>query len=403
MFMSKPNPSFTHDCAAEMLRCDYRGVLSGSVARFTSCASCVEIQSALADSCRSLFGLSTVLLYLPGPLPGTYSPVDRTPQHRDFPASSGLLSYFLDRNRVWNTAGWEYQPEKQEQVFVRSIGAVLVVPLIFGGKVAGLTFLGPAVKARIFTLEEIDLMRIIAALAAPVLENLKLCHELSEMRQVAGMSNIKSFMVHDIKNLAQSLSLLVDNAKENIANPSFQRDFIFSLERTARSMKELSHRLRDVTGASDRRELVDLRLLSKTVIREFRKTQPRASIVLRGDAVFCLLDEEEFRKVLVNIIQNAVEAVDNNGLIMVETGRRRGQAFISIADSGCGMTTDYIRDELFRPFRSTKKTGMGIGLYQCRQIVESLGGSIMAESESGRGSTFTVYLPAADRNPVTMR
>lgn len=384
----------------EMARRDSRSVLSGLAARFASCACRADIQSALAESCRSLFGCLTAPLYVPGPL-GTYSPVARDLQQRDFPASPALLSYFLRGNRVWHPGDREYKPDEEERDFVSAFGIVLVVPLIFRGKVAGLAFLGPGLKTRVFTPAQTDLVSIIAALAASALANLKLSDELSEMRQLEGMARISSFMVHDLKNLAQSLSLLVDNAEENITNVLYQRDFITSLRQTARSMKELSHRVRDVTGASSRKQLMDLRFLCKTVIGEFRKSRPRAGIVLRGEAVFCLLEGEEFRKVLVNILQNALDAVGDKGLILVETGMRKGQAWVSIADSGCGMDPDFIRDELFRPFRTTKKTGMGIGLYQCRQIVESLGGVITAASESGRGSTFSIYLPASDPHPVS--
>jgi len=64
-----------------------------------------------------------------------------------------------------------------------------------------------------------------------------------------------------------------------------------------------------------------------------------------------------------------------------------------VADNGCGMSQDFLNRSLFRPFQSTKKTGVGIGMFQSKMIVEAHGGRIEVESEQGKGSTFRVLLP----------
>ncbi len=107
------------------------------------------------------------------------------------------------------------------------------------------------------------------------------------------------------------------------------------------------------------------------------------------------MDGPEIRKVILNLVQNGLDATGDKGVVTVETGRNNGHAYFSVSDTGSGMTRDFIENDLFKPFRSTKAKGLGIGLYQCKQIVDAQRGIIEVKSEVGKGSVFTVYLPAA--------
>jgi hypothetical protein len=106
-----------------------------------------------------------------------------------------------------------------------------------------------------------------------------------------------------------------------------------------------------------------------------------------------MIDPEQVQKVLTNLLLNANEAVENGGEIRITTGQKDGWTIISVSDNGCGMSKEFIERSLFRPFKSTKKQGMGIGLFQSKTIVEAHQGRIEVESEEGRGTTFRVYLP----------
>ena len=98
-------------------------------------------------------------------------------------------------------------------------------------------------------------------------------------------------------------------------------------------------------------------------------------------------------KVVLNLVLNALEASEDAAAVRVETGVTDGQAFIRVHDTGAGMSADFMQNHLFRPFHTTKKQGLGIGLYQCGQIVEAHGGKMAVASREGEGSTFTVTLP----------
>ena len=105
------------------------------------------------------------------------------------------------------------------------------------------------------------------------------------------------------------------------------------------------------------------------------------------------MDALELRKVVLNLLINACEAVGDAGKVRVTTARRDAEAVLSVEDNGCGMSPAFVQGHLFKPFRTTKEKGLGIGLYQCRQIVEAHGGRIEVESREGAGTVFTVVVP----------
>ena len=110
-----------------------------------------------------------------------------------------------------------------------------------------------------------------------------------------------------------------------------------------------------------------------------------------------MLDPEQMLKVVTNLVLNATEAVAGRGQVRVETNPRDGWTVLAVADNGCGMSAEFINRSLFRPFQTTKKSGLGIGMFQSRMIVEAHGGRIEVESEVGKGTVFRVWLPLQRR------
>jgi signal transduction histidine kinase len=105
------------------------------------------------------------------------------------------------------------------------------------------------------------------------------------------------------------------------------------------------------------------------------------------------VDPEQVRSVLHNLVLNAIEAIPGEGTILVETFQENGTALLAVSDTGKGMTQDFLHRRLFRPFQTTKPRGLGIGLYQCRHIVQRFGGTLTAESQEGEGTRMLVRLP----------
>jgi signal transduction histidine kinase len=112
------------------------------------------------------------------------------------------------------------------------------------------------------------------------------------------------------------------------------------------------------------------------------------------------------RRVVENLITNAVDAMDGKGTLVIRTRSERAGGngssvfHLTVTDTGPGMDEVFIRERLFRPFASTKKRGLGLGLYQCRSIIDAHGGEIQVESRPGRGTTFRVVLQGAPAAPA---
>jgi putative PEP-CTERM system histidine kinase len=202
-------------------------------------------------------------------------------------------------------------------------------------------------------------------------------------------------VLHDIKNAVAALSLLARNAASHLTDPEFQGDAIATLSRTVERIQRLLGKLAaaDTEAAPTRREPIDLRQLIIEAtsplaidrrVRLVRRLRPVAPVYGDRDALL---------RVVENLTTNAAEAVDRDGTVTVTLAQERGHAVISVSDTGRGIPAEYREHYLFSPFRSTKKGGWGIGLYQTKQAVERQDGEIVVESTEGRGATFTVRLP----------
>lgn len=269
-------------------------------------------------------------------------------------------------------------------------GIIFLVPLLSTGILEGVVALGRPIDAKErYLYEDFDLMKTMGRQASSALRNLRLADELLQAKELEVMGKVSAFILHDLKNLVYTLSLTVENAQDHLGDPEFQGDMLATLSNTVGRMKVLISKLSNLPDRlSLKRELFDLLQL----VSEARSLiAGGGEIAVEGGAVSAWVDREEMQKVVLNLIVNALEATEGNGPVTVTVGEGSGP-FFRVADRGCGIAEDFLRTDLFTPFRSTKKKGLGIGLYQCRQIVEAHGGWIEVESVLGEGTTFTVWL-----------
>jgi len=110
-----------------------------------------------------------------------------------------------------------------------------------------------------------------------------------------------------------------------------------------------------------------------------------------------LFDPDQMLKVATNLIINAREAVSQSGKVQIQTSQNNGWVILAVSDDGCGMTQEFVDRSLFRAFQTTKKNGLGIGMFQSRMIVEAHKGRIEVESQPGKGATFRVFLPLKNK------
>ncbi len=269
------------------------------------------------------------------------------------------------------------------------------VPLRATGKLIGIMTLGKRVMDQPLSFEDYELLRTMGDQSAAALLNLKLSEKLCQTKELEAFQVMSAFFMHDLKNLASRLSLVSRNMPKYYDNEEFRQD----------AMRTVSQSVDKIKGVCTR-----LSLLSRTLEVNPRETRldelVRSTVsgmngVLRSHVETHIseglpllpIDGEQMRKVLENLLINASEAMGEDGHIRVAAGERDGWVELSVSDKGDGMTREFMEKYLFKPFQTTKKQGMGIGLFHCKTIVEAHGGKIEVESEEGKGSTFRVMLP----------
>jgi putative PEP-CTERM system histidine kinase len=272
-------------------------------------------------------------------------------------------------------------------------GCSFLIPLCFDSGVEGFIALGQRIYAgERLTYEDFDLMKILAHQAIGVLLSRKLYTDLVAAKEMAAIGKISTFVIHDLKNQVSSLALVVENARDYIDDPEFRSDMFDTLDNTVANMNSLITRLQNIKHQPQLHlEETDLLAPAQRAIQQ----AANPLVTLDGESVQVRADDTELEKVLLNLLHNAREASDSDQPITVTVGQDN-QAYVRVQDRGCGMSEDFIRTRLFTPFESTKKKGMGIGLYQCRQVIENHGGRIEVESLPGQGATFTLWLPMGE-------
>lgn len=231
--------------------------------------------------------------------------------------------------------------------------------------------------------------------------SLQLSLQAAQSREREAFRTMATFFVHDLKNAASTLNLMLPNLPLHWDNPEFREDALRGITKTVNHMNSLIARMGEM-----RNELkVDPRPadLNETVTRALEAWEAIGDVQL--ERVFAALpmvahDREQFTTVITNLVLNARDAViaGGNKPGRVEVATRRGGddwVVVSVTDNGCGMTAEYMANSLFKPFKSSKKNGMGIGMFQSRMIVEAHGGRFTVDSALGKGTTFKVYLPLA--------
>jgi putative PEP-CTERM system histidine kinase len=264
-----------------------------------------------------------------------------------------------------------------------------------GGELVGLMTLNDdRVGDEDLCTEDFILLETLAAQLAASLLNLRLSARLREAGQIEAFQTVSTFFVHDLKNLASRLSLTMENLPEHFDDPQFRADALRVISGSLNKIDTMCSRLSMLRQNVELRVAeCDINQLVSATLDEF-KAHLRAALEPDLKPVpKVLADQEQMYKVLTNLVMNANEAVNGRGVIHVATVHEGGTVGFAVRDNGCGMSEEFIEKSLFRPFQTTKKKGLGIGLFQTKLIVEAHRGKIEVNSEVGKGTEFRVLLP----------
>ncbi len=292
-------------------------------------------------------------------------------------------------------ASWLARLRKSNPTQFQLGGARVGFPLVCKRELVGLLVIGDRVGGVHLTLEDRDLIRCLADQAASSLMNLRLGAEIIRAKEMEAFQMMAAFFVHDLKNTASSLSLMLQNLPAQFENPEFRDD---ALKVVAKAVARIQSLIARLTTLREERN-VELRDSDLNPVVEVGLVaagpMPQLSVVKRlCESAPCRLDPEQIQKVVVNLLLNAREASSRGGTIEIETQKEEGWVWVSVRDTGCGMSAEFVRSSLFRPFQTTKRNGMGIGMFHCKTIVESHQGRIEVSSEPQKGTIFRVWLPS---------
>ena len=272
----------------------------------------------------------------------------------------------------------------------------LVVPLSRQGYLQGFVVLGKPAGLRSLNFEDHDILKTAGQQVAAVLAQALVQEKLAEAGQFEALNRLSAFLMHDLKNIVAQQDLVVANAQRL----KHRADFIDDAFMTIRGGTERIKKVLAQLASASQTTLAPGRVDASKVVMEVRSQcadrEPIPKIELPSEATWVHMSRDELTSVLFHLVRNAQDATPPEGRITIGLSRGASELVITVADTGCGMDAEFVRDRLFRPFDSTKGAeGMGIGAYQARHIVHRAGGELDVTSERGAGTTFTVRLPAA--------
>jgi putative PEP-CTERM system histidine kinase len=273
-------------------------------------------------------------------------------------------------------------------------GNPVCVLLFAGERWLGATILADRVNGAAYTVEEFELLECIGDQIASNLLNLRLARKIMLGKELEAFRTISAFFVHDLKNATSTLNLMLQNFPVHYDDPEFRADALRGIEETSNRINQIIERLSAVRNKLELRpEEVDLNAL---INEELQALNHNSGIEINRELEplpAVRVDAEQLRSVVTNLLLNARDAVGPSGRIEIKTAARDGWVTFSVTDNGCGMAPEFVRESLFRPFKTTKKKGLGIGMFQTKMIVEAHQGHVRVQSELGKGTAFQVALP----------
>lgn len=276
-------------------------------------------------------------------------------------------------------------------------GVWLVMPLIYETRLTGFIILNETSLHTTLNWEDLDLLKIIGRQLASYIEGHQKSEALSEAKQFETFNKLSAFVMHDLKNLLAQQSLLLENGAKHKDNPAFIEDAFNTIGGSVDRLNTLLKKLQRSEPEASRS--VDLKPVLMDAISRCSRTQPLPSLRLDADNIKLLAAPDTLSMILVHLVQNAQDATKASGFVDINVIKDSHYIIISIDDNGKGMDDDFIKHSLFKPFETTKAgKGMGIGVYQAKDYIEHIGGSLSVTSEINVGTTFTIRLPMLKSN-----
>ena len=327
--------------------------------------------------------------------------IENLREQRAVPADHELVRFLGARQWVIDLAEYDAAPDLYQNVSMpealhASSAIRVLLPLLRPEGLAGFAVLYEPAPPFELTYEDRDLLKTLGRHVATIVVQHDADRRLAESRQFEAYHRLTAFMMHDLKNSVAQLRLIVRNAEKHRQNPAFVDDAIATIGNAAERMTRLIEQLSDRNRASGAAP-VDFGPLIHGVVTRCADRRPAPTFEPPPAPVTVQADGDRLAAVLEHVIRNAQDACEPSDSIDLKVTIEATRARLTIADTGPGMTPEFVRARLFRPFDSTKGSkGMGIGAFQVREYVRSLGGDVEVQSSPGSGTRFDIILPLFD-------
>lgn len=319
----------------------------------------------------------------------------------DIYQSESLITFFNEEKRILVTKELEDKPENYSithlPLCIEHRDFWAVIPLFHQNTLIGFIALTAPEGDTKLNWEDFDLLKTAGLQVANFLAAEKASKQLGEAKQFDAYSKLTAFIMHDLKNLIAQQSLVVKNAAKHKDNPAFIEDAIDTIDNSVKRMHSLLDQLRQ-DHEVERPKAIELNQVLVDAVKKCHNREPRPSITLPKTAYFVNSSAEQLSMIIGHVIRNAQDATALDGFIDVILEKHQDFAQIIVEDNGAGMSPEFIRDRLFKPFDTTKDSkGMGIGAYQVREFIRQTGGDVEVESEPNQGSRFTITIPLQNK------
>ena len=386
---------------------DYRAQWLQVTEAFQQAASTEAIMECLLDLLIKTFSTTTIAIW-------AFRDADRrffqirpvAPEKEPMELSHPIIIELLKKNEPvmmqGGMAGGSGGVAATGDPLTRS-GAVICFPILAQSRLVAFIALGKQLHGEAYGTDDCDLLRGICHHAGALLSHASLAEERQAAAELEALHRFSVFCLHDLKNLAARLSLVAQNAEHHGRDPAFQESAMRTVTDTAKKMTALMSKLSlksftpPLAGAP---EMVELSALIDEIVAPIRGEGMVRLHVAGGPVQPVMAVRDQIHQVLLNVVLNANQAIGEKGDISVAIEQSNGSVVVTVDDTGSGIPSSML-GSLFRPSQSSRPGGLGIGLYQCKQIVEAHQGTIQLRSEEGKGTQVRIELPIY-RPPATM-
>lgn len=265
--------------------------------------------------------------------------------------------------------------------------------LMHKSRLLGLLVLAPPPIPRPLDGEDRELLRLLSRQAAFCLAEDEATRQLADMRQYESFTRRFAYVMHDVKNVANQLSLTLVNARRHRGNQDFYDDMLETLEASVARMNGLIDQLRN--ERDPRLEQMALAPLLRRVAA--RRADPRLVVAEPLTPLAARAEPLALESALEHLLDNALEAVGPDGQVKLGLERRERMAALVVADDGPGLPAGLATaDSRRRAFASGKSGGLGLGLEQARHTAERVGGRCDVSTAPGVGTTIALCLPGVE-------